>query len=332
MTAPFLLVAAVYTTHRSLVLGHAAQCAPISGNYGQTLLDTIPAVTVYFRLLWGIPPFSIDYSDWHGHLRFFSPSVLTGLFLLLLWTVATLTAWRDERFRLAALGLLWLGFFLLPVSNLVPMLQYLAERFLYLPLIGWLLAMGAVLARAPRRILAWGLAPALLAVWIPITLARQGIWRDEVTLFVRSSLDNPGNARLRGNAVASIFQLPLMNSCFWLNDTTRLMQATASIPRPQAEAMLPTLLQYHLILPDESRLTAALIITYAAAGQISNAVPVLESAARQGSNDVQCWLDLGTAYALEGNSAKARQAWATALRLQPTNRFALEHLRALNGK
>jgi tetratricopeptide (TPR) repeat protein len=189
-----------------------------------------------------------------------------------------------------------------------------------------------VLARAPRRILAWGLAPAVLAVWIPITLARQGIWRDEVTLFVRSSLDNPGNARLRGNAVASIFQLPLMNSCFWLNDTTRLMQATASIPRPQAEAMLPTLLQYHLILPDESRLTAALIITYAAAGQISNAVPVLESAARQGSNDVQCWLDLGTAYALEGNSAKARQAWATALRLQPTNRFALEHLRALNGK
>jgi tetratricopeptide (TPR) repeat protein len=322
LTAPFLLVAAIYTTHRSLVLGHIAQCAPISGTYGQTLLDTIPAVTIYFRLLWGIPPFSIDYSDMQGHLRFFSFSVMTGLFLLLLWTAATLTAWRDEKFQLAALGLLWLGFFLLPVSNLLPMLQYLAERFLYLPLIGWLLALGAVLARTPRRLLLWGV----------VTLARQGIWHNDVTLFLRSSLDNPANTRLRGNAVSSVFQLPLMNSCFWLDDTTRLMHATASIPRRQAEAMLPTLTHYHQILPDEARLTAALIITYAAAGQISNAVPVLELAARQGSNDVQCWLDLGTAYALEGNAAKARQAWTTALRLEPTNRFALDHLRTLNAK
>jgi protein O-mannosyl-transferase len=332
LTAPFLLVAAIYMTHRGLVLGRAAQCAPISGTYGQTLLDSIPAVTIYFRLLWGVPPFSIDYSDMPGHLPFFSLPVMTGVLLLLLWAAAILTAWRDEKFRLAAMGLLWLGFFLLPVSNLLPMLQYLAERFLYLPLIGWLLAMGAVFSRAPRRFLLRGLAPALLAVWIPVAWARQSIWRDDVTLFVRSSLDHPANTRLRGNAVASIFQLPLMSSCFWLDDTTRLLHATASIPRRQAEAMLPTLLRYRQLLPDESRLTGALIITYAAAGQISNAVPILESAARQGSNNVQSWLDLGTACALEGNAAKAREAWSTALRLEPGNRFALDHLRALNGK
>jgi tetratricopeptide (TPR) repeat protein len=332
LTAPFLLVAAIYMTHRSLVLGHVAQCPPISGAYGQTVLDTIPAVSIYFRLLWGIPPFSIDYSDMHGHLRFFSVPVLAGLFLLLLWAVATVAAWRYDKFRPAALGLLWLGFFLLPVSNLLPMLQYLAERFLYLPLIGWLLFVGAVLAWSPRRLLLWGLAPALLAVWLPVTLARQRIWRDDLTLFVRSSLDNPANSRLRGNAVSSIFQLPLMNSCFWLDDTTRLLRATASIPRRQAEAMLPTLSQYRQILPDEGRLTSALIISYAAAGQISNAVPILELAARKGSNNVQCWLDLGTAYALEGNAAHARQAWETAVSLEPTNRFALEHLRALKAK
>jgi tetratricopeptide (TPR) repeat protein len=332
LTAPFLLAAAIYTAHRALILGHTTQCAPISGAYGQTLVDTFPAVTIYFRLLWGVPPFSIDYSDMHGHLRLFSFSVMTGVFLLLLWTAATCTAWRNEKFRLAALGLLWLGFFLLPVSNILPMLQYLAERFLYLPLIGWLLAMGAVLARAPRRLLLWGLAPALLAAWIPVTLVRQGIWRNDVTLFVRSSLDNPANTRLRGNAVSSVFQLPLMNSCFWLDDSTRRLQASASIPRRQAEAMLPTLAQYHQILPDENRLTSALVITYAAAGQISNAVPILESAAQQGSNNVQGWLDLGTAYALAGDAAKARQAWTNALRLDPTNRFALDHLRTLNAK
>jgi tetratricopeptide (TPR) repeat protein len=332
LTAPFLLVAGMYVAHRDLVLGQAAQCAPISGTYAQTLLDTIPALTIYFRLLWGVPPFSIDYTDMHGHLRFFSLSVMTGLLLLLLWAAATWAAWRREEFRPAAVGLLWLAFFLLPVSNLVPMMQYLAERFLYLPLIGWLLALGAVWARAPRRLASLGLAAALFALWIPLALARQAVWRDEVTLFVRSSLDNPAHKRLRENAVTAIFALPQMHSAFGLDDTTRRLQAAASIPRSQAEAMLPTLRQAHQLLPDEHRITAALGISYGKAGQISNAVPWLELAARQGSNDAQCWIDLGSAYALEHKAAQARQAWETALRLEPTNRLASEHLRALNAK
>jgi len=85
-------------------------------------------------------------------------------------------------------------------------------------------------------------------------------------------------------------------------------------------------------MPDERRFTAALIITYTAAGQVSNAVPILETAARHESNNAQNWMDLGTAYALEHNTAKARQAWETALRLEPTNRFVQENLRALHAK
>jgi tetratricopeptide (TPR) repeat protein len=283
-------------------------------------------------LLWGVPPFSIDYTDMHGHLRFFSVPVMTGLLLLLLWAAAAWVAWRDERFRVASLGLLWLSLFLLPVSNLVPMMQYLAERFLYLPLVGWLLALGAVWAWAPRRVASVGLAVGLFALWIPVSLARERIWRDEVTLFVRSSLDNPAHRRLRENAVTAIFALPQMHSSFGLDDTTRHLQADPSISRSQGEAMLPTLSQAHDLLPDEHRITAALGISYAAAGQISNAVVYLELAARQGTNDAQGWIDLGTAYALEKNPAKAREAWETALRLEPTNRLAAEHLRALNAK
>jgi hypothetical protein len=332
LTVPFLLVAGIYVMHRALVLGQTAQCAPISGTYGQTLFDTIPAVTIYFRLLWGVPPFLIDYTDMRGHLLFFSVPVMPGLLLLLLWAVGTWIAWRHEKFRVASVGLLWLAFFLLPVSNVVPMMQYLAERFLYLPLVGWLVALGAVGAWAPRRLVSFAVAATLLTLWIPVSLSREGIWRDEVTLFVRSSLDNPAHKRLRENALAAIFGLPQMHSAFGLDDTTRHLQVDASISRSQGEAMLPMLNQAHELLPDEHRLTAALGISYAAAGQISNAVVYLELAAQQGTNDAQCWIDLGTAYALEKNSAKARQAWETALRLEPTNRLASEHLRALNAK
>jgi tetratricopeptide (TPR) repeat protein len=332
LTAPFLLVAALYAAHRYLVLGQAAQCAPISGTYAQTLIDTLPALAVYFRLLWGLPPFCIDYTEMRGHLPLFSLDVMTGALVLGLWAAATWAAWRDEKFRPAAVGLLWLALFLLPVSNLVPMMQYLAERFLYLPLIGWLLALGGWLVRAPRRLPGLVFAGALIAAWLSVSLAREGIWRDEVTLFVRSSQADPANKRLRENAVAAIFALAPINSAFGLEETTRHLQVGSHTSRQQAQALLPALAQAHNLLPDEHRITTALGIACALAGQISNAVPVLELAARQGTNDAQCWIDLGSAYALENNPAKARQAWETALRLEPTNRLALEHLRALNAK
>ncbi len=332
LSAPFLLVAAFYAAHRYLVLGQAGQCAPISGTYGQTLLDTLPALTIYFRLLWGVPPFCIDYTEMRGHLAPFSLAVMTGAFVLALWAAATWAAWRDERYRLAAVGLLWLALFLLPVSNLVPMMQYVAERFLYLSLIGWLLALGGWLVWTPRRRASVGLAAALIAAWLPLSLAREGIWRDEVTLFVRSSQADPANKRLRENAVASIFALAPIRSAFRLEETTRRLQVGPSISRREAEGVLPALEEAHQLLPDEHRITTALGIAWALAGKISNAVPMLELAARQETNDAQCWIDLGSAYALENNATKAREAWEKALRLEPTNRLALEHLHALKGE
>ncbi len=395
MTMPFAVVAVIYMTNRQLVLGQAAQCAPISGSYGQTLIDTLPAITIYFRLLWGIPPFLIDYTNMHGHLAIVSGKVLMGLCLLLVWVAAVWMAWRRERLYPALLGLLWLGFFLLPVSNLIPMMQYLAERFLYLPMAGWLLAVGAAAAEvtawsvrrgsstavsnedgrdaSPRRPVArenfygphcsttphpgrlgeaslpsqdsslaaspyhnsgirttFAIAAVFFAFWLYESWDRETIWHDEVTLFVRSSLDNPGHARLRENALASIFRLPSVHSDFGIDDRTRELVAAPSIPRNEAEEMIPTLRQGHELLPDEPRLTSALGIAYAMAGQISNAVPCFELATRQSPKEARSWIDLGSAYFVEKNFTGARQAWGTALLLEPTNKMAQEHLRALD--
>src|SRR2546430_5710625 len=145
LTAPFLVVAFAYMVHRHLVIGHSGQAAPISGTYGQTLIDMFPVVTQYFRLLWGVPPFCIDYSYMEGHHRFLAREVLLGTGLLLFFIVTTIWMLRRQDYRVAGIGLLWLGLFLLPVSNLLPMMQYMAERFLYLPLIGFLITLGALL-------------------------------------------------------------------------------------------------------------------------------------------------------------------------------------------
>jgi hypothetical protein len=334
LTVPFLLVAGFYVAVRHWVLGQSAQCAPLSGSYGQTLLDMLPVLPKYLRLLWGIPPFTIDYNFMVGappH-QFFSNVVLGGLFLILAFAGTAVWLWRRETCRLAAFGILWVGLFLLPVSNLVPMMQYMAERFLYLPLMGFLLALGALCLRMRRCGLAGAGAVLLILVWAASSRERLGIWHDEVKLFVETSLAHPESWRSRENAVVAIFNLPQMLPFFTLDPGTREVFADPPPRTADAAAMLRTLTQARRLFPDEHRFTAALGLTYALRGQMTNAIPLLELATRQKTNDAECWIDLGTAYRLENNWPQARAALEAALRLHPTNRLSLLHLHELQEK
>ena len=332
LTIPFLAAAAVYVVYRHLVIGKSEQCPPLSGSYGQTLIDMLPVATEYLRLLWGIPPFTVDYNFMVGappH-RFFSGPVLTGLALILAAGGAAIYLWRRERWRLAAFGIMWVGLFLLPVANLVPMMQYMAERFLYLPLAGFLLALGALAFNLPRRGLVATVAGLVILVWTGFSLDRVGIWKDEMELFVRSSLDNPACVRLHENAVIAIFNLPQMRYYFELDPATHKL-IVADKPDPgRAEPVLRTLSYARSVFPTEHRFSMALGIFCARRGEASNAIPLLElathqSTERQGTNDPDCWVELGSAYAAEKKIDSAKQSYQTALQMEATNLSALQH-------
>ncbi len=334
LAMPFLLAAFFYAACRHWVMGRSSQCPPLSGTYGQTLIDMFPVALEYWRLLWGIPPFCADYNFMVGGPPhpFFSGGVLGGVFLVLFFGALAAWLWRRPEWRMSAFGLVWMALFLLPVSNLVPMMQYMAERFLYLPLMGFLLALGALCLHLRRRGLAGAGAGLLILVWAASSRERLDIWHDEVTLFVQTSLANPASWRSRDNAVIAIFNLPQMLPFFTLDPGTREVFADAPPRTADAEAMLRTLTQARRLFPDEHRFTAALGLTYALRGQMTNAIPLLELATRQKTNDAECWIDLGTAYRLENNWPRARAALETALRLNPTNRLALLHLHELQEK
>jgi tetratricopeptide (TPR) repeat protein len=144
LTVPFLLVTIFYAVWRHLVMGRSSMGPPLSGTYAQTLIDMFPVAPKYLRLLCGIPPFCADYSFMVSKPShpFFSGGVLGGMFLVLTCGALAAWMWRRPQWRMSAFGLLWIAMFLLPVSNLVPMVEYMADRFLYLPLMGFLLALG----------------------------------------------------------------------------------------------------------------------------------------------------------------------------------------------
>ncbi|MDA1045174.1 MAG: hypothetical protein O3C57_08130, partial [Verrucomicrobia bacterium] len=202
------LTGALYLLHRHAIIGQSYQIAPLSGSYVQTLVDTIATVPIYARLLLGIPPFRIDYSYLESGHALLSVPVLAGLLILLCASALITLGLRRVRWRCAALGMAWAALFFAPVSNLLPMMQYMAERFAYLPLTGLVLAMFIALARLlPHRV--WvGVFVALCLFWGSMSWMRAPIWQDDLTLFVRSSQQRPRVERVINNAVKAALREP----------------------------------------------------------------------------------------------------------------------------
>jgi hypothetical protein len=320
----FLFVALVYMAHRGYIIERQSQTAPLSGSYGQTLLDMLPVVIKYFRLLWGIPPFFIDYRYLKGGFAPWSPAVLVGLALLLALVAAGICAWRRPDWKLAGFGLLWVGLFMLPVSNLLPMMQYMAERFLYLPLIGWLLAVGIVAASLPRQKIVQLAAAGLIFIWALSAWDRSWIWHDEVNLFVRSSLDNPQAERVEHNAVAAILHLPQIQRFFRLDEPTGHLLVTTDLTNAPKEEVVRTCEQAYALFPQNDTITTLTGIGLAATGEPAAAVPYFQKAVQLRPKNGTYWLNLARAASDSGQFDIARPALDKALALTPGLPAALQ--------
>jgi hypothetical protein len=128
-------------------------------------------------------------------------------FLLLVGILALGVMWRRQRPAIS-FGIAFICVSLLPASNFIlPAGILVAERTLFLPSVGAMLALGGVLVAARDRLAARGrltggvtrfaqaaLAAALIA-GTARSLARTRVWYDNETLFHHAVLDSPGSYR-----------------------------------------------------------------------------------------------------------------------------------------
>jgi len=114
-------------------------------------------------------------------------ATLAGLALLIAVLGAAVALRR--RVPAATFGIVWMLLLLLPVLNVVPILHYRADRFFYLPLLGWSIAVVAVAGTLPTPAVlrspavGWsGIVAALLAL-ATLTALRNRVFSDDVALF-----------------------------------------------------------------------------------------------------------------------------------------------------
>ena len=151
------------------------------------------ALFVYLRLF--VLPFglTVDY-DYPLSRSLFDHGAVLGLLALVAITVAA-WIWR-RRFPLMSFG--WFVFLILmaPTSSVMPIKDVIAERRLYLSMLGLLLIAIELVRRIPGRRVVLGISLAgVLAVAAVLAQSRNQVWNDRIALWEDTVRKSPGKAR-----------------------------------------------------------------------------------------------------------------------------------------
>lgn len=182
----------------------------MSGYHGGSLFATfLTMLTVVCRYLWLIL-WPVDLSVLYEHTVFTAVSlrvVAAAGLLLLLVGLACLLFRQNRRYGF------WPIFFLtalLPVSQIVPLVTLMNDRYLYFPMLAVAGLYGAGCATLLERFGRRGLLP--VAVVLPIlallSFQRAGVWRDDISLWRDTALKSPGKAEAWQNLAVSLQRSP----------------------------------------------------------------------------------------------------------------------------
>lgn len=129
-------------------------------------------------------------------------SFLLPIFFLLTITACIILIKKIEYKNDMVFGLFFLLITLIPVYNIVPIVNPVAERYLYLPIVGFMLVAGAVInivatnCRTERRSI-YILIPlaAIFVIYSFATMERNKVWRDTYTLWKDTIDKTPDSVR-----------------------------------------------------------------------------------------------------------------------------------------
>ncbi len=196
------LISIAFLLTRHLVIGRTTQTGYPGGNAYYTFLTMLRVFPDYLRII--IYPLNLiaDYSGIKISHSIAEGKVLLSLLFYPVIISVFIFSWRKNRLLFFCLAFFFIT--LLPVSNIIPTMQFMAERFLYLPALGifvmfaFLIDKGAAFSSSRQKIL-WLLAILLMANLIPITIDRNSVWRNELTLWEKTFNTAPASSRIAEN-------------------------------------------------------------------------------------------------------------------------------------
>jgi Tfp pilus assembly protein PilF len=229
------------------------------------------------------------------------------------------------RWCLVSFGILFYFAALLPVSQIIPNHELIADQYLYIPIFGLGLVAGAAaraLAKGSQRRVAAAYAAAggLLLLFAIITVQQNAVWADDRAFWGANYAKVPTSPRaVYGMAAQSITTNPrraqdLFRQCLRLDPTySRAYTALASLANNREDVLdVDSLAQTALEMPDNSIEASGTVTAAQFKSQVKTAVAIVKQA--------------------EGDQAAAESALWDAVSLDPKNPQPYEILGTIYGK
>lgn len=196
---PYFVMVAAFILIRAFVLKRVSQCGWWGDSPYYTFLSMSVSFFDYVKVL-VLPVKLCAFYVTDIYTTVFHPRVMLGLLLLAASLVSIPVAFK--RSRRVSFFICWFFITILPVSNIVPLRALMAERFLYIPSIGFCVLL-AIFLRRQTKAIAMAAAVAITVIYAVFTMARNEDWRDPVLLaksVIRVSPQNPWGYTCLGSA------------------------------------------------------------------------------------------------------------------------------------
>jgi tetratricopeptide (TPR) repeat protein len=198
---PFIVISvfsAIVTVNAQSAMGAVK---PYHGGSFYTNLITIPkALLHYFKLIF-YPKDLLFYYDLKPASTLISPAPLIGIIVILLLIFIMIRA-RKER-GIISFGIAMFFIFLLPVSNIIPILILTADRYMYIPIIGLSLSLISFLNEHISRYREefYGLALFTFVLLSSVTISDSLLWKEKEGIWEEILKNSPKNMRAINNLV-----------------------------------------------------------------------------------------------------------------------------------
>jgi tetratricopeptide (TPR) repeat protein len=261
------------------------------------------------------------------------------------WGLVVGSFFLFRRFKVIFFGIWWFLITLVPVYNLIPIFNPLAERYLYIPIIGFCLAVASILygisSKALKRPVAVNLATltlvlAISGVYSTITIARNRDWKDDLTLWSKTVKQSPTSGIAHGSLGRAFQERGLLDQAI-----AEYRQAVKIMPnhfkayynlavvydqQGDFAKAIDSLKRSIAINPGFANAHYNLAVIYHKRGLMEKAIVHYKKVIELAPDDFEARNNLGVALAVQGKLDQAILEWEKVLKIDPANKSAQDNV------